>query len=135
MREASRYGVSYDGALHVDFGAVMARMRHLRADLSAHDAVQRFTALGVDVFLGHGCFTAPRCLAVDGQMLTFARAVIATGSHASVPPIPGLAETGYLTNETIFTLTALPARLGVIGGGPIGCEPAPCSWDARRRRR
>ena len=124
VRDARRYGVSYGGELRVDFGAVMARLRRLRADLSAHDAVQRFTELGVDVFLGHGCFTAPRRLVVDGQMLTFTRAVIATGSHAGVPPIPGLAETDYLTNETIFALTALPARLGVIGGGPIGCELA-----------
>ena len=124
VRDASRYGVSYSGDLRVDFGAVMARLRRLRADLSAHDAVQRFTALGVDVFLGHGRFTGPRSLEVEGQMLTFARAVIATGSHAGVPPIPGLAEAGYLTNETIFALTELPARLGVIGGGPIGCELA-----------
>src|SRR5262249_6047143 len=112
------------GDLQVDFGAVMARMRRLRADLSAHDAVQRFTALGVDVFLGHGRFTEPRCLEVEGQALRFARAVIATGSHAGVPPIPGLAEASYLTNESIFALTELPARLGVIGGGPIGCELA-----------
>lgn len=124
VRDASRYGVSYGGDLRVDFGAVMARLRRLRADLSAHDAVQRFAELGVDVFLGHGRFTAARRLEVHRQSLTFARAVIATGSHPGVPPIPGLAEAGYLTNETIFALTELPARLGVIGGGPIGCELA-----------
>src|SRR6185503_16825974 len=56
--------------------------------------------------------------------LRFRRAVIATGARAAVPPIPGLAEAGYLTNETIFNLTALPPRLAVIGGGPIGCEMA-----------
>src|SRR5499425_1569026 len=76
VRDAGRYGVSYDGDLRIDFGAVMARMRRLRADLSAHDAVQRLAELGVDVFLGHGCFTAPRRLAVEGQTLTFTRAVI-----------------------------------------------------------
>jgi pyruvate/2-oxoglutarate dehydrogenase complex dihydrolipoamide dehydrogenase (E3) component len=123
-RDAGRYGVHYAGDLQVDFGAVMERLRRLRADLSAHDAVQRFTDLGVDIFLGHGRFTGARGLDVEGQALTFARAVIATGSHAGVPPIPGLAESGYLTNESIFALTERPEHLGVIGGGPIGCELA-----------
>ena len=124
VRDAGQYGVHYDGALQVDFSAVMERLRRLRADLSANDAVQRFTNLGVDVFLGHGRFTGPRGLDVEGQALTFARAVIATGSHAGVPPIPGLAESSYLTNESIFALTECPEHLGVIGGGPIGCELA-----------
>jgi pyruvate/2-oxoglutarate dehydrogenase complex dihydrolipoamide dehydrogenase (E3) component len=61
---------------------------------------------------------------VGGQRLRFRRAVIATGGRAAVPPVPGLAESGYLTNETVFNLTELPARLAVIGGGPIGCELA-----------
>src|SRR5947208_15468936 len=77
VRDASHYGVHHQGALQVDFGAIMERLRRLRADLSANDAVQRFTALGVDIFLGHGRFTGPRALDVDGQTLTFARAVIA----------------------------------------------------------
>lgn len=124
VRDAQRYGVMYSGDLRVDFAAVMDRLRRLRAELSAHDAVQRFAALGVDVFLGHGRFTAPRCLEVDGHKLTFARALIATGSQPGVPPIPGLAAAGYLTNETLFALTALPARLGIIGGGAMGCELA-----------
>ena len=116
VRDASRYGVHHGGDLHVDFGAIMERLRRLRADLSAHDAVQRFTALGVDVFLGHGGFTGTRTLEVERQTLTFSRAVIATGSHAGVPPIPGLVESGYLTNETIFALTERPERLRVDGG-------------------
>ena len=86
--------------------------------------MQRFTDLGIDVFLGHGQLTGPRQVEVAGQTLTFARAVIATGSHAGALPIPGLAEAGYLTNESVFSLTACPARLGIIGGGPIGCELA-----------
>ncbi|MBM3224430.1 MAG: mercuric reductase [Candidatus Tectomicrobia bacterium] len=124
VRDASHYGMHTADLPQADFGAIMERLRRLRADLSAHDAVQRFADLGVDVFLGHGQFTGPRQLDVAGQTLTFARAVIATGSHAGVPPIPGLAESGYLTNETIFALTERPTRLGVIGGGPIGCELA-----------
>jgi pyruvate/2-oxoglutarate dehydrogenase complex dihydrolipoamide dehydrogenase (E3) component len=107
-----------------DFGGVMERMRAIRADLSAHDSAARFRDLGVDVFLGEGAFTGRDRLAVGGETLRFRRAVIAAGSRASAPPIPGLAEAGYLTNETVFALTSLPRRLVVIGGGPIGCELA-----------
>src|SRR4029450_363021 len=124
VRDAGQYGVHYHGDLQVNFAAIMERLRRLRADLSANDAVQRFTTLGVDVFLGHGRFIGPRALDVEGQTLTFARAVIATGSHAGVPSIPGLAESGYLTNESIFALTERPARLGVIGGGPLRFDSA-----------
>src|SRR4029434_1200725 len=80
--------------------------------------------LGVDVFLGEGRFTAPDAIEVGGQTLRFRRAVIATGSRPFHPPVPGLAEAGFLTNETVFTLTELPPRLAVIGAGPIGCELA-----------
>jgi pyruvate/2-oxoglutarate dehydrogenase complex dihydrolipoamide dehydrogenase (E3) component len=78
----------------------------------------------VDVFLGDGRFTAPDTLEVGGKVLRFRRAVIATGARAAVPPVPGLAEAGFLTNETVFELTELPPRLAVIGGGPIGVELA-----------
>jgi pyruvate/2-oxoglutarate dehydrogenase complex dihydrolipoamide dehydrogenase (E3) component len=110
-----------------DFGAAMARMRRLRARISHADSAQRFQSLGVDVFLGEGRFVSPEEIEVagpGGPRLRFRRAVIATGGRAGVPPVPGLADSGYLTNETIFTLTELPARLFVIGGGPIGCELA-----------
>jgi pyruvate/2-oxoglutarate dehydrogenase complex dihydrolipoamide dehydrogenase (E3) component len=107
-----------------DFAAVMERMRRLRADLSPVDSVARFAALGVDVFLGHGRFTAPDRVAVGTSVLRFRRAVIATGARAAVPAIPGIEDTGYHTNETIFNLTARPGHLIVIGAGPIGCELA-----------
>ena len=107
-----------------DFASAMERMRRLRAQISHHDSAERFKGLGVDVFLGEGRFTGPRALEVGGQTLRFARAVVATGSRAGIPPIPGLAEAGPLTNETLFSLTERPARLAVIGGGPIGCEMA-----------
>lgn len=112
-------------AAGVDFAAVMARMRRLRARLSANDSVQRFSAeKGVDVFLGTARFIAPDRIAVGDHTLRFGRAVIATGTRPAAPPIPGLAEVGFLTNETVFSLTERPARLAVIGGGPIGCELA-----------
>lgn len=107
-----------------DFGHAMERMRRLRAGISVHDSVQRFSGLGIDVFLGEGRFVSPSEIEVGGQRLRFRRAVIATGARAAAPEIPGLAEAGYLTNETFFQLTTLPARLAVIGGGPIGCEMA-----------
>jgi pyruvate/2-oxoglutarate dehydrogenase complex dihydrolipoamide dehydrogenase (E3) component len=107
-----------------DFGSAMARMREIRAGISSHDSAARFRDLGVDVFLGDGTFTGPDALDVDGQTLRFRRAVIAAGSRPAAPDIPGLAEAGYLTNESLFTLTELPERLAVIGGGPIGCEMA-----------
>jgi len=107
-----------------DFGAVMARMRRLRAAISRNDSAARYRDLGVDVFLGEARFTAPDRVEVDGNPLQFRRAIIATGARAAVPAIPGLAEAGYLTNETVFDLTQLPARLVVVGAGPIGCELA-----------
>ncbi len=107
-----------------DFGRVMARMRELRAGISRHDSARRFRDLGVDVFIGEGRFVGPDSVEVGGRRLEFRRAVIATGARPFVPPIPGCGEVGYLTNETVFTLTELPGRLGVIGAGPIGCELA-----------
>jgi pyruvate/2-oxoglutarate dehydrogenase complex dihydrolipoamide dehydrogenase (E3) component len=76
------------------------------------------------VFLGEGRFEGPDAVKVNGQTLRFRKAVIATGGRPAAPPVPGLAEAGYLTNETVFTLTELPRRLAVIGAGPIGCELA-----------
>src|SRR5439155_6308747 len=121
---AGDFGVRLIAPPQVDFPSVMERMRKLRADISPHDSAQRFAKLGVDVFLGAARFTGPDTVEVAGQTLRFKRAVIATGARAQQPPIPGLAEAGYLTNETVFNITQCPARLAVIGGGPIGCELA-----------
>lgn len=107
-----------------DFGLAMERVRRLRADLSPADSVSRYRDLGIDVFLGEGRFSTADRLTVAGKTLRFRRAIIATGSHPAVPPVPGLETTGYLTNETLFTLTRLPRRLVVIGSGPVGCEMA-----------
>ncbi|MCC7194657.1 MAG: FAD-containing oxidoreductase [Gemmatimonadaceae bacterium] len=122
-RGAGALGVQV-GDVRVDFPAVMARMRRLRAEIAPHDGVERFKALGIDVFLGEGRFTSPGTVDVDGRHLDFARAVIATGGRATAPPIIGLEKVGYLTNETLFSLTTLPRRLAIIGAGPIGCEMA-----------
>ena len=123
IRHAADYGLHVSG-MDVDFPAVMERMRRLRAEISPADSVEHLVKLGVDVYLGQGRFTGPDTADVDGMTLRFARAVIATGGRAEVPPIPGLKETGYLTNETLFEITERPARFVIIGAGPIGCEMA-----------
>jgi pyruvate/2-oxoglutarate dehydrogenase complex dihydrolipoamide dehydrogenase (E3) component/uncharacterized membrane protein YdjX (TVP38/TMEM64 family) len=122
--DAGRFGVLTGPPARADFPAVMERLRKLRADLSPIDSASRFAKLGVDVFLGEARFSGPDTVQVAGQTLRFKRAVITTGARAVEPAIPGLAEAGYLTNETVFNLTERPARLAVVGGGPIGCELA-----------
>ena len=124
VRDAEEFGIRVPRGSEVDFPAVMERMRKLRAEISPHDSAARFRDLGVDVFLGEALFTGTNTVDVSGQTLHFARACIATGARAAAPPIPGLSDVGYLTNETVFSLTELPRRLAVIGAGPIGCELA-----------
>lgn len=123
-RDGKEFGVQFDCRPGIDFSAAMERMRKLRAGISGHDSAERFRKLGVDVFIGNGRFVSPNAVEVEGKLLDFDRAVIATGARAAELPIPGLTEAGYFTNETIFTLTELPRRIAVIGAGPIGCELA-----------
>ncbi len=124
VREASLFGIQVPGSPAVDFPAVMARMRRLRAGISHHDAAARLRDLGVDVFLGEARFLGPDTVGVAGKTLHFKKAVIATGGRPVHPAVPGLAAAGYLTNETVFSLASRPDRLLVMGGGPIGCELA-----------
>ena len=124
MTRAACYGIAPGAPARVEFGAMMERMRRLRAELSANDSAARFKGLGVDVFLGEGHFVGRDAAEVGGKRLNFSRALVATGARPAAPPIPGLAEAGFLTNETVFSLTELPRRLAVIGAGPIGCELA-----------
>lgn len=122
-RHAGDFGVGL-GEIRPDFPHVMERMRRLRARISPADSAARFTSLGVDVYQGAATFVDSSHVRVGDTVLEFKKAVIATGARASAPPIPGLEDVDYLTNETLFSLTELPARLGVIGAGPIGCEMA-----------
>ncbi|MGD9071197.1 MAG: FAD-containing oxidoreductase [Desulfobacterales bacterium] len=125
VRNASEFGVTVSGDVSVDFGYVMERLRRLRSDIAPIDSAQRYSEkLGVDVYIGKGRFTGKNTIEVNGQTLTFAKAVVATGGTASVPPIPGLKDAPYLTNASVFNLTELPTRMGVIGAGPIGIELA-----------
>ena len=124
IRKAGAFGIRIKEPLEVDFTAVMERMRKLRADISYHDSAQRFQRLGVDVFFGEGRFLDEKKIAIGLDVLRYKKAVIATGTRPAIPPITGLEAAGFLTNETVFSLTKLPARLAIIGGGPIGCELA-----------
>ena len=124
IKNARRFGVSAPEIDGDDFSKIMERMRYLRAEISHHDSVERLQSLGVDVFLGEGKFRGRYEVEVEGKILKFKKAVIATGAHPFHPPIEGLNEAGFLTNETVFSLTERPGKLVVIGGGPIGCELA-----------
>lgn len=124
LRHADTLGWQIPAGAQANFAAVMERLRKIRADISPEDSVTRFDELGIDVFLGHGEFSSNNSITVAHQHLIFKRAIIATGGRARLPDIPGLTAAKPLTNETVFNLTERPAKLAIIGGGPIGCELA-----------
>ena len=106
-----------------DFEQVFARMRSRRAKIAPNDSQERFESLGVDVFRGEAKFRGPHEVEVDGKVLRGRKIVIATGTRTAVPPINGIDQVPYFTNETIFDeLKFKPGRMIVLGGGPIGCE-------------
>ncbi len=123
-RRGADFGFGLSAAPQVDFAKVMERVRRIRSMSSAGDAVQVVAGAGVDVYLGQTRFTKPNAVTVDGRELRFKKAVIATGSRPVAPAIEGLKEAEYLTNETVFSLTELPRKLVVFGGGPMGAELA-----------
>jgi pyruvate/2-oxoglutarate dehydrogenase complex dihydrolipoamide dehydrogenase (E3) component len=99
-------------------------VKRIRARLSERVSAERLTAAGIDVYFGDARFAGPDSVTVDGDVLRFKKALIATGARPVRPPIAGLEESGYLTYENVFDLTECPKRLLVIGGGPVGCELA-----------
>ena len=123
MREANSVGVDA-GEVRVDFRAVMDRVQHAIDTVAPHDSVERFQSLGVDVQRGHARIVSPWVVEVDGKPISTRAIVIASGAEPHVPDLPGLADSGYLTSDTLWQLRDQPARLVVLGGGPIGCELA-----------
>jgi len=107
-----------------DFDQAFAWLRQVRAEIAPHDSVERYTAAGVDVFLGDGVFNESGHVCVGGAVLKGRRVAICTGARAAVPPIPGLRESDPLTNETVFDLREKPQSLAILGAGAIGCELA-----------
>ena len=106
------------------FADAFAHLRAVRAGIAPHDSVARYSELGVDVFLGRAAFNAQGQLEVKNTVIDARRICLATGARAGIPPIPGLADIDYLTNDTLFDLTKQPASIGILGAGAIGCEMA-----------
>jgi len=106
----------------VDFAQVMAHVRGAREQIAPHDSPERLRAAGVEVIEDTATFLAPGRIGVGDRELRFRRAIIATGSRPTMPPVACLEKTNPLTNETVWDLDRLPARLAILGGGPIGCE-------------
>lgn len=123
VRQAAHFGVDA-GPPQVDFARVHAHVHGVIGAIAPHDSVERFEGLGVTVIQGAARFTGPDEVEAAGQRIRARRYVVATGSTAAVPPVPGLDSVPYLTNETVFGLAARPGHLVVMGGGPIGVEMA-----------
>ncbi len=130
MRRADAYGLEAVDPRY-SFKRVMQRIHAVIAEIEPHDSVERYTGLGVDVVQGYARITDPWTVEIkrhDGQIqrLTTRSIVIAAGSKPRLPDLPGLNDVGYLTSDTLWTefaeLDAIPERLVVLGGGPIGCE-------------
>ena len=107
-----------------EFAEVMERVQRIIKKIEPHDSVERYTGLGVNCIMGDATITSPYSVRVDDREITTRNIVIATGGAPFVPPIPGLAEAGYYTSDTIWEIRELPQRFVVLGGGPIGCELA-----------
>ncbi|MEX0693508.1 MAG: FAD-dependent oxidoreductase [Rhodospirillales bacterium] len=123
IRDAGRFGIDA-GLPKVDPDRVFAHVHGAIGAIAPNDSVERFTGLGVKVIKAAGRFVDSRTVEADGKRITARRFVIATGSSPFVPPIPGLQDGLFYTNETIFYADTLPRHLIVIGGGPIGIELA-----------
>lgn len=124
MRRAAQFGLP-EQPLQVDLAAVNARVQEVIARIQVHDDPERFRGYGCEVLLGEpAVFVSPQELRVGEKSMHARRFVIATGSRPALPPVPGLESAGYLTNLDVFSLSVLPRRLVVLGGGPIGVELA-----------
>jgi len=123
MRTADRFGLAAVQP-EIDFARVMERVQRVIAQIEPHDSPEHLRAAGVEVIEGHGRFTGPGRIEANGRELRWRSAIIATGSEPVLPPIGGLADARPLTTDTLWELRELPARLLVLGGGPIGCELA-----------
>src|SRR6185369_8768133 len=123
MRRAGPFGIT-PVEPDIDFARVHDHVHGVIAAIAPHDSVERFTRLGCEVILARGRFVDAQTVEAGEVRVRAKRFVIATGSRAALPPIPGLAETPHFTNESVWDNCVRPERLVVIGAGPIGCELA-----------
>ena len=124
MKTASKYGLPPVDVPPVDFAKVSERIRGVVATIQKHDSEERFCGLGAKVLFGETRFTDEHTVEMDGKRISAKNWVIATGSSPIAPPVPGLAETPYITNKEIIYLDRLPKAMIVLGAGPIGIEMA-----------
>jgi pyruvate/2-oxoglutarate dehydrogenase complex dihydrolipoamide dehydrogenase (E3) component len=124
LRDEEEYGATAFERPQTDFPAVMTRVRRIQARIAEYHAVERLHARGIDVFFADACFKEAHIVMAGEASLSFDKAIIATGARPRLSDIAGLDQVGYLTSDSIFDLAELPGRLGVIGGGPLGCELA-----------
>ena len=123
IKNASTLGI--DAQInHIDFAQVMGRIHNVIAKIEPHDSIERYSQLGVNCVTGDATILSPWEVEVNGTRITTRNIVIATGARPLVPAIPGLDTVNYLASDTVWQLTALPKRLLILGGGPIGCELA-----------
>ncbi|PKH05887.1 FAD-dependent oxidoreductase [Moritella sp. Urea-trap-13] len=108
----------------INFEKVMGRIQQVIKTIEPHDSIARYSAMGVECLTAEAKIIDPWRVQIDEQVLTTKNIVVATGARPIVPPIPGLTDVPYLTSDTLWQLTEQPARLLVLGGGPIGCEIA-----------
>ena len=125
MKRSREFGIRSASA-EFDFAQVMERVQRIVKDIEPHDSAERYTGLGVECIQGEAKIVSPWEVTVGGKTLTTKNIVIAAGARPFIPPIPGLAEANPLTSDNVWNLRALPKRLIVLGGGPIGAELTQC---------
>ena len=123
VKDAARFGISSSEPV-IDFKAVMGRVGSVVREIFESESPEILQAEGIDVIQGEARFINPKTVSVDGREITARRYLVCTGASPAIPPIDGLAEVDFLTYESVWDLEELPARLAVVGGGPIGCELA-----------
>ncbi|MGF6172938.1 dihydrolipoyl dehydrogenase family protein [Ensifer sp. 4252] len=123
IRTAGRFGLIASEPV-VDYERLRSRIHEVIAGIAPHDSVERFTGLGVEVLQSSARFVDENTVAAGDHLIRARRFVIATGSSPAIPDIPGLDKVSFLTNETLFDLTRLPAHLIIVGAGPVGIEMA-----------
>jgi pyruvate/2-oxoglutarate dehydrogenase complex dihydrolipoamide dehydrogenase (E3) component len=124
VRRAPEFGLNVHGPLVVDFAAVKERLERLNVRLALRNTRTLLEEKGIEVFSGFGRFVDKAHVGVEGRILPFSRAVIATGSRPMIPLLDGLTDVPFLTSDSLFTLDSLPKKLAVLGAGPVGCEMA-----------
>jgi pyruvate/2-oxoglutarate dehydrogenase complex dihydrolipoamide dehydrogenase (E3) component len=122
VRQSNAYGLPEFTSSIPDAARVMAHVKDVINGIAPHDSPERFRGLGAEVIFGSPRFISPHELMLEGKIVSAANIIISTGSEPLIPAIPGLAETDYITNKTVFSLKSFPSSLAVIGGGPIGSE-------------